>query len=287
MADNTATTKGVRLGAALREAREDKGFKLRELARELGIDSALLSRWETGKRVPKETDVARILAHLGINGERYEEILAMVTGVAATQWLAISLPEQRQQNAALIDFESAADVIVEVAPLLIPGLLQTGAYARAVMSGGTVPNDEISTRVATRLGRREVVSVERAEPATLVAYIGEAALRQLVGSADVMIEQLNYLLKVAEWPHMDIRVLPYRSGWHPGLEGPFTLIEPRGGRGSFPIVFLENRRSGLILHAEEDVAAYRQAVDVVLQAAMTSAKSSEVIADVIKEMRTG
>ncbi|MFF4684423.1 helix-turn-helix domain-containing protein [Amycolatopsis sp. NPDC001319] len=285
MADNTATTKGRALGAALRKAREERGVSLRSVAKDLGIDPRTLSRWEAGKRVPPPADIARILGHLGIDNSRYDEIMGMLDGVDATQWLAISLPEQRQQNSALLDFEATANTITEVAPLLIPGLVQTRGYARAIMSGGTVPADEINTRVATRLGRRDVVSADRPDPANLVALIGEAALRQEIGSAEVMVEQLEYLLRVAAWDHVDLRVMPFTSGWHPALEGPFTLIDPRDD--GFPIVFLENRRSGLILHQEADVTAYREAVGVVLEVAMSPEASAELIADVIKGMRTG
>ncbi|MFF4600534.1 helix-turn-helix domain-containing protein, partial [Amycolatopsis sp. NPDC001370] len=277
--------KGRALGAALRKAREERGVSLRSVAKDLGIDPSTLSRWEAGKRVPPPADIARILGHLGIDNSRYDEIMGMLDGVDATQWLAISLPEQRQQNSALLDFEATANTITEVAPLLIPGLVQTRGYARAIMSGGTVPADEINTRVATRLGRRDVVSADRPDPANLVALIGEAALRQEIGSAEVMVEQLEYLLRVAAWDHVDLRVMPFTSGWHPALEGPFTLIDPRDD--GFPIVFLENRRSGLILHQEADVTAYREAVGVVLEVAMSPEASAELIADVIKGMRTG
>lgn len=260
-------------------------MSLRAVAKDLGIDPSTLSRWESGKRVPEPAQIARILGHLGIDNSRYDEIMGMLDGVDATQWLAISLPEQRQQNSALLDFEATADTITEIAPLLIPGLVQTRGYARAIMSGGTVPPDEINTRVATRLGRRDVVSAERPDPANLVVLIGEAALRQEIGSTEVMVEQLEYLLRVAGWDHVDLRVIPFSSGWHPALEGPFTLIDPRDD--GFPIVFLENRRSGLILHQEADVTAYREAVDVVLEVAMSPEASAELIADVIKGMRTG
>src|SRR5213595_3057924 len=104
MADNTATTKGRMLGGALKDAREERGVSLRSVAGELGIDPGLLSRIENGKRVPKESEVARILTHLGVNGERYDEIVAMLSGVSATEWHASTLPEQRQQLAALLEF---------------------------------------------------------------------------------------------------------------------------------------------------------------------------------------
>ncbi|WP_432850678.1 helix-turn-helix domain-containing protein [Amycolatopsis sp. CA-161197] len=284
MPGNTATTKSKAVGAKLRKLREERGQSLRSAAADLGIDPSTLLRYETGERGPKTETVARILGHYGINNGLYDEIMGMLADVDASQWLAISLPEQRQQTAALLDFEAAAGTITEVAPLLVPGLVQTADYTRAIMSGGTVPPDEVSLRVATRLGRREVVSTDKTNPANLVVLVGEAALRQVIGTREMMAEQLAYLMKVANWPHVDLRVVPFASGWHPALEGAFTLIDPRAD--GFSIVFLENRRSGLILHEEGDVKAYRDAVPLVSSAALSPADSIEFVSRLREEMRT-
>lgn len=286
MATNTASPKSRVLGNALRQAREEKGLGLRQLATELDLDYSALSKWERGLMVPKDVVVARILTHLGINGERYDEILKMPVNADASQWLAVTLPEQRQHLSAILDFENSAATITTVSPLLIPGLLQTSGYIRAIMSAGTVPEGEIATRVAVRIGRRDALTGRNA--ANLVALIGEAALRQVVGSADVMVDQLDHLLEVGKAPNVTVRVLPYASGWHPGLEGPFNLIDPRADSdmATMSVVHLENRRSGLFLHEEEDVAMYRHAVDTLLRAAMSPSQSAELIAAVIKEMRT-
>jgi transcriptional regulator with XRE-family HTH domain len=286
MAGNMATPKARALGAALREAREERGLSLRKLASELDRDPSLLSRWETGKRAPQAIDVAQILTHLGVNGARYDEIVHMTEGADAAQWLAITLPEQRQQLAALLDFEDTADTITTASPLLIPGLLQESGYVRAIMSAGTVPADEIATRVAVRIGRRDVIT--RRDPARLVAFIGESALRQVIGGPTVMADQLTFLLEAASWVNVELRVIPYASGWHPALEGPFTIIDPKvnAERATTPVVHIENRRSGLFLHEKEDVDTYRQAVDAVLLAAMSPTDTEELIAAVIKEMRT-
>lgn len=283
---HASSPKAKVLGAALRTAREEQDISLRKLAGELDLDPSALSKWERGVSVPKEVVVAQILTYLGVTGERYEEILQMPATAGASQWIAGTLPEQRQHQAAMLDAEGNASLITQWSPLLIPGLAQTGAYARAIMSGGTVPADEISTRVAVRIGRRDVIT--RTDPAQLVALVGEAALRQIIGSRDVMLGQLEFLLELAELPNVDLRIVPFGSGWHPGLEGSFDLIDPQPtATDDFPVVVLENRRSGLILHVPEDVAAYQQAVEAVLRAAMSPADSAKLIAAVIKEMRTG
>lgn len=278
MPGNSGTPKARALGNALRVAREAHNLSLRAFAEKIGKSPSTLSRWELGERAPEPTDVAQILGQLGVNGEQYDEILALARGAGDPLWVAVSLPEQQQQLAALLALERTAKHITEVSPLLIPGLLQTSEYIRAIMSGGSVPPGEIDTRVAVRRGRRD--ALERTDPVHLLALIGETALRQMIGGAEVMRGQLQHLRKAAAMQNVDLRIVPFTADWHPALEGPFGLIE--SGEGT--VVQVENRRSGLFLHEPEDVAAYREAADAVLQVAMSPEQSSELIAEAIHEM---
>lgn len=284
MADHKGTTKSRRLGSKLREVRDERGLTLRQLAAAIEIDYSKISKIENGRTIPAEGDVIRILTHLGVTGDRYEKILGMLRGADAGQWDAVTLPDQREQLATLIDFEDLSAEITELALALVPGIMQTRDYARAIFSGGTLPADEVSTRVATRLGRRDVIM--RRNPTKLVALIGEPALRWVIGSPDVMVGQLEFLLELADRPNVEIRAVSYDSGWSPLLEGACSIIDPRE-EDSISVVFLENRRSSLVLHAEEDVAAYRRGAAAVLQKAMSPADTTGLIADVIKGMRTG
>jgi transcriptional regulator with XRE-family HTH domain len=270
---NNRTPRSRALGNALREARLDRDIGLRQFAKEIGRDPSLVSRWETGDRTPTPTDVAHILGKLGVTGERYDEIIELAYGTDDARWLATTVPEQRAQLAALLDFEATASAIVDVSPLVVPGLLQVGAYARAIMTDGGVPADEISTRVTIRLGRRNVLT--RREPVHLVALIGETALRQLIGSREVMAEQMAFLLEFAERPNVDIRVVPFDSGWHPGLEGPSILIE---SETQPTVVNVELRDSSLFLHTMSDVARYRRGADTVTGRAMNAEDSLALIA---------
>lgn len=288
MADNRPTTKGIRLGRTLREARESTGISLTAFAEQIGIDKGQLSKIENGKtrKPPTEQDVARILGGLGINGDEYERIMAMARGADAAQWTATTLPDRELMNSAVIDAEAAAAAITVSALVLFPGLIQDPSYARAIMSAGTVPREEVSTRVAVRMGRTSVIDPNRTDhPAKFTALIDEAAFRRQVGGPKVMIQQLKYLRdRVATWENVNLHVIPNEAGWYPGTSGAFSLIEPREPDG-LTIVYLENRRSGQLLHADEDVAAYRDAVNAGLRAAMNPSDTSEFIAAVIEEMR--
>lgn len=276
------TPKARALGATLRQAREQaqdgKGLLLRELAAMISKDIGVLSRWETGERTPKPEQVAQILTKLGVDGERYDEIMSLAYGTNESQWVAITLPEQRQQMAAYVDWEQNATKIVEVAPLLIPGLLQTGDYVRSIMTAGGVPDGEIASRVTSRLGRRDVIT--KTKPAELLVLLGQGALNQDIGGQEVTIIQLRNLLEMAARPNITLRIVPDHRGWHPGLEGAFALIEAdrtspdtESGRRRWvpngsPIVFLETRRSMLILHEDADVETYQRAVDRIVKIAL-------------------
>ncbi len=144
------TPRARALGRALREAREETGRTLRRFADEIGRDPGVLSRWENGERTPTSEQVAQVLTKLGVTGESFDEIIALARGTDAPRWLAVTLPEQAQQFSALLDLEETATRITDVEPLMIPGLLQTTDYMRAIMTGGSLPSDEIATRIADR-----------------------------------------------------------------------------------------------------------------------------------------
>ncbi|MEV0089817.1 helix-turn-helix transcriptional regulator [Saccharopolyspora sp. NPDC050642] len=277
----TKTPKGRALGNALRQARQEQDLTVRAFAAQLGRDPGVLSRWETGDRTPKPEQVAQILTSLGVSGDRYEEIVDLAYGADDSNWVATTLPAQRQQLASFIDFEQNATKILEVSPMLIPGLLQTNDYIRAVMTDARVPVGELAARIAVRIGRRDVITRDR--PTQFTALVGEAALRQLLGGREAMIEQLKYLLEMARRPNIELRVFRFGTGWHPALEGQFHLIET--GEGT--VVHLENLKSALFLHEDSDVRTYRRAAEKVLDVAMNQAESAKLIRYIANSMEKG
>jgi transcriptional regulator with XRE-family HTH domain len=249
-----------------------RNIGLRQFAKEIGRDPSLLSRWETGDRTPSPTDVAQILGKLGVTGDVFDEIIALAYGADDTRWLATTLSEHKAQMAALLDYETTASVITDVSPLLVPGMLQTNDYARAIMTDGGVPTGEISSRVTIRMGRREQL---RHRETRFIALIGEAALRQLIGTRQTMARQCEFLLEMAHRPDIEVRVVPFDSGWHPALEGPTLVIESETQPS---VIFLELRDSGLFLHTEQELVTYRKAVDTVARMAMNAEDSLALIA---------
>ncbi|MGI8309051.1 helix-turn-helix domain-containing protein [Saccharopolyspora hattusasensis] len=267
------------LAAALREARKERSISLREVARKLSIDQSHLSKIETGKRIPSVETTAMILAVLGIAPSERERILDLAKNASEPNWLTVGMPGIPQQLAGAVESERAASAVVHWSPMIMPGLLQTADYVRAVATADGLPTHEVESRVMVRLARREVLT--RRDPGKFDVLIGEVALRQPIGPPEVMVEQLRYLIKASdEFPNVDLRVVPTRVGWHPGTAGPFVLYE---FPDSPPFVHFEHYSSGAFVTNSDDIEAYRKAVAKISKYAYSHADSVGFIGQVIVE----
>jgi transcriptional regulator with XRE-family HTH domain len=274
-ADRALTPQAHALGVGLRAAREKAGYGLRELARKLNMQQpSTLSRWEHGTRHPRVEDVGILLGVLNVDTDERERLLALARDSTEPQWLSIGMSEQHQL-ATLLHYEQDADQITDVSQF-IPGLLQTEDYARAVIQASQVPPDEISMRVAIRLGRRDML---RTRSTKLLALIGEAALHYQVGGPEVLLDQLCYLLEVSAWDTVELQIVPFSAGWHEGLLSAFILVDRTGDD---PVVHLETAGSSLFLHGHNDTAMFRVAAEKVRALAMSPNDSAELIASTVQ-----
>jgi transcriptional regulator with XRE-family HTH domain len=258
----------------LRDAREARKWTTRELGDRISRNHGEISRWETGDRTPRPEYVAQVLTALGVTGDPYDEVMSLAYETNAALWVATSVPAQRQQLAALIELEQRATMIVQVSPLLVPGLLQTRDYARAIMGVGNLSSDEAVTRVAIRMGRRDIITGPN--PVPLTAFIGDSVLNQIIGDRSVMFEQFRYLLEMAQRPNITVRLMPSDKGWHPGFGGPFIFVLPED---HVPVVYLELRRNATFLHEEDDVNAYKAALSAIGRVSLSPEASLQLIAD--------
>lgn len=276
MVANTLNPRARALAGALRQARENAEGKpsLRAVAGKLDLSPSVISYWETGKRVPTPEDVASYLTAVGVTAADRAMVLDLARGASANDWLTTGIPGVSQQLAGVLECERSTTVITEWSIGVIPGLLQTADYARAII-GSSSPDAE--AKVSLRLSRRDALTRPR-DPVRLTALLSEMALQQVIGGAEVMRDQLRYLLTVAELPTVTLQVVPIRSGWHPGLAGPFVLYDFPGAPS---IVHLEHHRNGAFVYDVEDVAAYKDAADKVREPAMTTEDSTKLIAEVV------
>jgi hypothetical protein len=225
-------------------------------------------------------DVAIILGMCRVTGTERDRLLELCQEHNTPGWLQQHGSRLPQQLMTLINHENRAVTYSHVQPMLVPGLLQTGDYARAVISSvANVPTDEVDDRVAARLARRSLFSRER--PARFDFYVHESVLRTPVGGPAVMSEQLHHLLQMAVRPYITLRVIPVVLGAHAASAGPFTLLEFAEFR---PVVYLESPTASLFLEKREEIAAYRLILGALAETTLGERESRELIATVATEL---
>lgn len=285
----TRGTKAATLGAQMREARMQylPDSTVRSMCELLGVKHPTVSRWETGERSPRPEDVASYMTAIGAPAELREQLVEMSRDTSRKPWLAMTVGRNQNdpgQYAAMLEIERTASDLIHVAPLLVPGILQIPEYARAVYLEAGVPPEQIDTRVAVRIGRQAVLS--RRNPLQLRAFIWEPVLHTLLGGEQVMADQLAHLLDVGQRANVDVRIIPTRTTWNPGWEGPFSVATFPASVEREPVVQLENKVSALYLDDPVEVAPYLAAGVRAEKVAISSEESAELIASVINGKET-
>lgn len=166
---------------------------------------------------------------------------------------------------------------------LLPGLLQTEDYARAVVKATrpTYRPSEVEKIVAVRMARQKVL--DKDDPVTLWAVLDEAVVRRLVGGSAVMREQLGQLIEASERPNVTIQVMPYAAGAHAAMEGPFVILG-FAAPASPAIVYLEGLTSGLYLESDTEIDDYMLAFDHLRANALGPDQSMALVTAVAKEL---
>lgn len=273
------------LGAALRDVRERATISQRKVAAQLGISHTTVGRWEAGEITPSLEDVAAFLAVVGVTGNERDRILNIARVGDESDLLISGSPGVNPHLSAFLAYEQNAVRITEYAPLLVPGLLQSPDYGRAVVSqlGGTMPTSELTSRLNIRMGRQSILT--RLEPVELVAIIDVGVLRANIGGPRVMAAQLEHLASLAKRGNVTLQAhdLHAKTECTPAHTGPFAIFE---FADLDPVVYLEHLSSGAFLEDPEDVSVYQTAAKTIRRAAMSPADTLELIAEVIPRMET-
>jgi transcriptional regulator with XRE-family HTH domain len=265
------------LGAQLRAHRKAADLSLRALEKLVGMSNAKISLWENGHRLPSLDDLDQVLDALNVTGDERERLIGMRREAEGPGQLVAGAPTIGAQLAKLIEQEQVARRITEIAPLLVPGLLQTADYARAILSG----HPDTDTRVALRMGRREILTRSRS-PVEFHALIDDEVLGRSIAPPTVMVEQLRHLLKMADLSNITIQLVrSTHAGYTPMLAGPFILLE---FETASPIVHLEHHRASASLWDEGDVRSFKDAVEQITNAAMTPERTTEIIKELVSGM---
>ncbi|MFE0025513.1 Scr1 family TA system antitoxin-like transcriptional regulator [Amycolatopsis sp. NPDC059021] len=228
MGQQPATPAAIALGVGLRIAREHRGFGVRAMAAALGIAPAVVSLMELAVRPPTVELTSRVLGFLAVRGDDYRRLLNLARHVKDPNWTE---PGPCEYPAPLLEYERTATTILAWAPKILPDIVQTPDYARAVLDSGILTGDEIGQELMLRLVRQDALSGDT--PATLTIMLAEAALAHQVGGPAVWREQLRHLLTLIDTDQVAVRIVPADPHRRPGLLSPFSLL--RFSRGS-PVV---------------------------------------------------
>lgn len=280
MPEHETTVRSRELGEGLRGVLERAGLTGKEVARQLDWSQSDVSRMLTGKRAVKETDVATFLGICRVRGRERERLLNLCREANKPGWYQQHGSRLPKQLRTYIDHEDKAIVIADYAATLLAGSLQTGDYARAVLTRiVNVPPEEIDERVAARLARSSIFS--RPRPARYTFFIHEFVLRLPVGDSSVMSEQLHHLLRMSVRPYISLRVVPTSMGAHAGVEGSFTLMDFATIK---PVIYLESATSTLFLEEPEEITAYQRIVAALAETALDEQQSRGLIRKIAVEL---
>ncbi|PXX70703.1 helix-turn-helix protein [Nocardia tenerifensis] len=274
VAERGPTVLRIALGGQLRRLREAKGITREAAGDAIRGSHAKISRLELGRTGFKERDIRDLLSLYGVNDtEERERFLDLARQANEPGWWHRYSDLLPQWFGTYLGLEQAANKIRTYEAHLVPGLLQTPEYARAVVALGYEDADT-DRRVQIRQRRQEIL--RRSDPPIVWAVIDEAALHRPVGGPRVHREQMEHLVELAALPNVTVQVLPYSAGEHAAAGSSFSIL--RFAESELPdIVYLEHLTSALYLDRRQDLALYLSVMDRLSVQAERPEKSVEIL----------
>jgi transcriptional regulator with XRE-family HTH domain len=273
------TLRRRQLGQELRRLREAAGTTIDHVAERMECSASKVSRIETGQSGVSSREIRKILAAYEVVGPKGEELVEMAREAKQRGWWQLY---GTVLTSAYVGLEAAAAELRSFEPLVIPGLLQTEEYARAMVLAGwpNMSNEEVEQRIRVRMKRQSLLYQD--DPLQLSIILDEAALRRPVGGIDAMRRQLDKLRGAAELPHVTLQVLPLSAGAHGGMDGAFTILlfEELANQN---LVFAANGAGGLFLEKDDEIERYASIFAGLQSDALSPRRSIEMIANLAKE----
>ncbi|MCY0940277.1 helix-turn-helix domain-containing protein [Streptomyces antarcticus] len=283
-----STVLGRQLGDELRRLREAAGLTTAAAAKALDCTGGKISRIENGHVPVRTPDLVALMDAYGVSVPETRERLSALARRANRrrregwwhQYGSVLADAYRDY----IEMEDICDSIRTFQAQLVPGLLQTAEYGRAVTVASRAWHsaEEVDQFVQVRLARQERLAGER--KVELWAILAEGVLRQQVGGPTVMRDQLEHLADMAEQPNITVQVLPFSRGAHSGMFGPYLLMSfPRIAAQS--LVLTETPTGNIWMEQESEVARYRELFDDARTSALPPTESLGLIRRIAKEHR--
>ena len=279
------------LGRHLRELRGSQRITVKAAAEKLEWSEAKIWRIETGQTSLRSLDVEAMCKIYGAPAGLTEALMGLARETKARGWWQAYGDVIPEGFDVYIGLEEAASQLSWYEPELVPGLLQTEAYARTLIEADNrgVDEEEIGRRVQVRMARQPLIR-RATTPLRLQVALSEGILRRPVGGPRVMAEQLDQLAEVSGLPNVSLRVAPFSAGAHPGvMSGPFVILRfpvNGDGRESEPAtVYKDGFTGALYLDKPHEVERYAQAFGSIQDACLAEDASRGLIQQAAKELR--
>jgi transcriptional regulator with XRE-family HTH domain len=275
---HSPTVRGRRLARELRELREHADLRPDDVAQRLGWSRQKVMRIERALTKASGNDLNAIMDIYGVASPERDALLQLAKDAWKRGWWTA----YRDIFAGTyLSLEDEASQIRDWQPQVVPGLLQTPDYAREVITAFTTDAEDIERRVAARMTRRSILS--RPNAPELHVVLDEAILHRKMGGAETMRAQFDSLLTDARRPNVNLQVLPFARGRHPGLNGGFAVLTFEVGIDP-DIAYLETPGGDIYLESEDDVTRRRLVFDELSEMALSPDESRARIERAAREI---
>jgi transcriptional regulator with XRE-family HTH domain len=274
------TVRRRRLGQELRQLREAADLTMEEVAERLEVSPAKISRIETGRVSVRPRDVSDLLDQYKIHGRHRDDLLLLTREARQQGWWHSYSDVLSEGTDIWVGLETEAEAIRLYEVQLVPGLLQTEEYARAVLRAHyrSEQPEQVDQRVKLRMARQQLVIEQNNTP--IWAVLDEAVLRRQMGPPEIMQAQYRRLLEFSDENNITIQVLPFDVGVYSGVPVGFWIMQLANQDPE--VVVIEHRGGILYIERSEDVAAYAHVFDWIRATAKGPEESISYIANELK-----
>jgi transcriptional regulator with XRE-family HTH domain len=275
----TPSVRARQLAAQLRRLREAATLTGEDVASRLGWSPSKVSRVETGQTSITSEDLQMLLDLYKVPDSQRDHLSELGRNAQQRGWWDAYGDTMRPEVATLAALEADAESMRWYHPTVLPGLLQTEQYARAILRSHLfmAPPARIERRVRARIAGQGILFRDDPPPPEVAVVLDEAALLRAIGGPEVQRAQLAHLLKICERPNISVQILPFAVGGHPAMTGGFTILRFPGSLED--VVYLENMTSDLFVESEADVYHYGLAFDHLCTLALGRGESIAFIAE--------
>lgn len=267
-----------RLRTELRNARLKTGLTQEQVAKAMVWSLSKMIRIETAQTGISVNDLKALLSLYGITDKnQIAELVDLAQAARQAPWWRPYTEFAPPGLLQLIDFESAASAVSQFETMFVPGILQIDEYASAILEAfydEKSSDERVAALIDLRTKRRSLLTRENAPKFSFL--LDESVIKRLVGSPDIMNTQLRYLVDVTKLENVTIRVVPFTAGLHPGMKGPFEVVQFEDTPDE-SVVFVEEPRSDFISDNPRETQGYLDNFERIAEKALGPSDSADLV----------